>query len=122
MSANARATGTGWEEATLAYLRGEGLSLVCRNFQCRYGEIDLVMRDGDALVFVEVRFRGSARHGDGGASVGPAKRAKLVRAASLYLQQQPRLALLPCRFDVVGCRGTTAAPVFEWTRGAFDAC
>lgn len=117
----ARGIGARWEDAALAYLAAAGLKLVERNFSCRYGEIDLVMRDGGDVVFVEVRFRDSARHGSGTLSVGAAKQAKLVRAAAIWLQAHPAHAGAPCRFDVVGCSGTPQAPAFEWTRAAFDA-
>ena len=120
-TATTRATGAYWEDAALAHLQRHGLKLVERNFICRVGEIDLILRDCDHLVFAEVRYRGDAAHGDGTLSVGAAKRAKLVRAASVYLQAHPRLSHLPCRFDVVGCAGTLAQPKFEWTRSAFDA-
>jgi putative endonuclease len=116
-----RATGSAWEDAALLHLQRSGLVLVARNFTCRLGEIDLVLRDREQLVFVEVRFRGDSARGDGTASVGSAKRTKLIRAAEVYLQANPRLAALPCRFDVVGCSGTPQAPAFEWTRSAFDA-
>jgi putative endonuclease len=121
-AASARDTGSRWEDAALAYLLQRGLRLVERNFNCRYGEIDLILRDAESLVFAEVRYRGDAARGGGTLSVGPAKRMKLARAAAVYLQAQPRLAGLPCRFDVVGCGGSLAAPEFEWTRNAFDAC
>ena len=117
----ARGIGARWEDAALQFLQAAGLRLVERNFTCRFGEIDLVMRDADSLVFVEVRFRDSARHGSGTLSVGPAKQAKLVRAAAIWLQAHPAWAGTPCRFDVVGCSGSPQAPVFEWTRSAFDA-
>ena len=116
-----RDTGARWEDAVLKYLHRQGLKLVARNFSCRYGEIDLILRDREHLVFVEVRFRVADAHGDGTFSVGAAKRAKLTRAASIYLQQQPALSALPCRFDVVGCSGTLATPSFDWTKAAFDA-
>ena len=116
-----RRTGALWEDAALAHLAQQRLELVERNFSCRFGEIDLVMRDGATLVFVEVRYRGDARRGDGTLSVGPGKRAKLVRAASLYLQAHPRWDGEPCRFDVIGCSGTPARPRFDWTRAAFEA-
>jgi putative endonuclease len=120
-SATTRATGARWEDAALAHLQRAGMVLIARNFSCRYGEIDLIMRDRDQIAFIEVRYRGDDMHGGGTLSVGAGKRAKLARAAAVYLQQQPALAALPCRFDVVGCGGTFAAPVFEWTRAAFDA-
>ena len=124
MSALARSTGDQWENAALTHLQNAGLTLMQRNFLCRHGEIDLIMRQHGAqagIVFVEVRYRNSGAHGDGTASVGPAKRAKLLRAAQLWLQAHPRLAAEPCRFDVIGCSGTPQQPQFEWTRAAFDA-
>jgi putative endonuclease len=117
----ARGIGAAWEDAAHAHLVRHGLRAVARNFSCRYGEIDLVMRERDLLVFVEVRYRGDDERGDGTASVGPGKRAKLIRTATLYLQKHPQFGALPCRFDVVGCTGTPAAPQFAWVRGAFEA-
>jgi putative endonuclease len=127
-----RDVGILWENAAAAHLRQAGLEAVERNFTCRYGEIDLVMFDksgfdrgarGHAgIVFVEVRYRNIGARGDGLASVGPAKRAKLVRAAAVYLQAHPQLAGMPCRFDVVACSGTPELPGFDWIRSAFDAC
>jgi len=116
-----RATGSRWEDAALAFLAGHGLEAVARNFNCRYGEIDLILRDRNSLVFAEVRYRDGTQHGGAAPSVGAAKQARLVKAASLYLQAHPQLASLPCRFDVVGCSGSPAAPQFEWIRGAFEA-
>jgi putative endonuclease len=117
----ARSTGAAWEDAALVHLQRSGLVLVARNFNCRLGEIDLILRDREQLVFVEVRFRGNSARGGGTSSVGSAKRTKLIHTAEVYLQANPRLALLPCRFDVVGCSGTPLAPTFEWTRSAFEA-
>jgi putative endonuclease len=126
-----REVGTLWENAALSHLRGAGLQPLARNFSCRYGELDLIMldrtgaqkgvREPDGIVFVEVRYRNGNARGDGLASVGPAKRAKLVRAASLYLQAHPQMAGSPCRFDVVSCAGTPEQPSFQWIRAAFDA-
>ena len=118
---SARATGDRWEDAALAHAQAAGLVLVARNFHYRFGEIDLILRDGDCLVFVEVRFRGEHARGDGTSSVGAAKRHKLVRAAQTWLQQNPRAADAACRFDVIGCSGLPAQPRFDWTHNAFDA-
>jgi putative endonuclease len=119
--ANTRDSGALWEDAALHHLTRNGLELVTRNFACRFGEIDLVLRERGQLVFAEVRYRGDAAHGGGTVSVGPAKREKLIRTASVYLQSHPQFAALPCRFDVIGCGGSLAQPVFEWTRGAVEA-
>ncbi len=113
-----RKTGSEWEAAVESWLRKAGLRPLARNFFCRYGEIDLIMRDGDIVVFVESRYR---KTGDGVASVGASKRLKMQRTASMYLQANPVFANAPCRFDVVGCRGTPHNPSFDWVKSAFDA-
>ena len=106
--------GRQWEQAALAHLQRHGLVLVEANFQCKGGEIDLVMRDGDTLVFVEVRQRDSMTHGGAAASVTPAKIRRLVRAAQFYLM---RLAdTPPCRFDVVAID----AGQLEWLRNVIE--
>jgi putative endonuclease len=94
--------------------------MLTRNFQCRYGEVDLIMREQDCTVFVEVRYRNTAARGGGLASVGQSKRQKLLRTAAVYLQANPRLATQPCRFDVIACQGTPTQPQFAWLRAAFE--
>ena len=76
-----------------------GLVIAERNFRTRHGEIDLVARDGDSLVFVEVRMRSRSDFGGAAASVTAAKRARWVAAAQAYLARIGREP--PCRFDVV---------------------
>lgn len=119
--ATAREAGTLSEDLACAHLRDAGLSLLARNVQCRYGEIDLVMLDGNTVVFVEVRYRRGGRFGDGIDSVGANKRARLEKAASVYLAREPRLAQRACRFDVIAVSGSPAQPSFDWLRNAFDA-
>lgn len=116
-----RALGDAVETAALAYLEARGLRLLARNVSARGGELDLVMQDGAALVFVEVRYRGSDAFGGGAASVDAGKRRRLVRAAQAYLHRHPRHADAPCRFDVVAASGDPAAPAFDWLRDAFRA-
>ena len=117
-----RDAGAHYESAALAHLIHAGLALVVRNYHCRFGEIDLVMRERDVVVFVEVRYRRSRGYGGGIDSVDAGKRAKLVRAAAAFLADHPRLADATCRFDVLAIGGTSAAPVFDWRRNAFEAC
>lgn len=88
------------EAAAARWLEARGLTVVARNHRCRGGEIDLVMRDGAALVFVEVRLRTNPRFGDAAASVTPTKQQRLVRAARDYLARHRWQG--PCRFDLVG--------------------
>lgn len=113
--------GEAWEELACRHLQQAGLSLLARNFQTRFGEIDLVMRDRDVLVFVEVRYRASARFGGSAGSITPGKRQRLGTAAGQFLQGRRELADLPCRFDLVAIDGPANAPSIDWQRAAFEA-
>lgn len=107
--------GRQWEDAALAYLQRHGLVAIESNFRCKLGEIDLIMRDGTTLVFVEVRQRAAGAQVSAAASIGPAKVRRIVRAAQVYLQRFPRLP--PCRIDVVAIDGKH----IEWIRNAIEA-
>jgi len=107
------------EDAALRLLQARGLVLLARNLWTRAGEIDLAMREGDTLVFVEVRARGSTRFGGAAASIGQDKQARLARAAAQWLPELARRhwhgTPPAARFDAV---------VFDdgqpqWLRGAF---
>ncbi|MFZ6847952.1 YraN family protein [Undibacterium sp. RuRC25W] len=100
-----RRQGDEGELQAMRYLEQAGLRLVQRNFLCKGGEIDLIMRDKKTLVFVEVRVRNSMRFGGAIASITPAKLRKMRHAAQLYLMQ---LKSLPaCRFDVIAIEAGT---------------
>jgi len=94
-------TGKSAEEFAKQYLQRHGLTLVGQNYRCKYGEIDLIMRDKNTTVFVEVRFRKSQRYGSGAESVDHHKQRKLLATASHYLQSHADAAKRPCRFDVM---------------------
>jgi putative endonuclease len=103
------------EAMAAAFLERKGLNVVARNYRCRLGEIDLVAREGDTTVFVEVRQRASPAFGGAAGSITAAKRARLVRAARHYLS---RLKTVPaCRFDALLIEGDP--PRIEWIRDAF---
>ena len=122
MPADARhLAGAAAESAAASLLASHGLTLLDANVRYRDGELDLVMRDGGTLVFVEVRFRANGHFGGAAASVTPAKQRRLIRAAQRYLAAHPELASLPCRFDVVCADGKTRTTRMEWLRSAFGA-
>jgi len=101
------------EAIAAEYLKAHGLSIVARNVRSRFGEIDLIAREGDTLVFVEVRLRRSTRFGGASASITPAKRDRLVAAAETYLATLARVP--PCRVDALLLDGLDAARI-EWVR------
>ena len=109
---NTRATprsGARAEALAAEFLAARGLVLLDRNFRARRGEIDLVMRDGASLVFVEVRLRTNRHFGGAAASITAAKRQRLGRAAQAYLARLGREPP-PCRFDAVLLDALAAAP------------
>ena len=103
------------------FLRRRGLTTLARNFTRPYGEIDLVMRDGAVLVFVEVRLRGPGAWEDGAASVDAAKQRRLARTAEAYLAAHLRYASDASRFDVVSMSGTHFSSRVVWIPDAFSA-
>lgn len=116
-----RGTGTAFEQRACAELERAGLKLLARNYATRHGELDLVMRDGEAVVFVEVRYRVRSSHGDATASITRGKQDKLIRTAQLWLAEHPQHAQRACRFDVVSYDGAAADARMHWLRGAFEA-
>lgn len=98
------------------FLLQRRLRLLERNYRCRFGEIDLIMRDGEMLVFVEVRLRTSSVFGGAAASITRFKQAKLLRTARHYLAGLR--AAPPCRFDAVLLSGYNGEEI-EWIRNAF---
>ena len=109
------ATGARAEQLAEDFLLRRGLVMVQRNFRCRMGEIDLILRDRDTLVFVEVRLRSRDAFGGAAASVTPAKQARIVAAARHFLAGKRERA---CRFDVVLLE-RLAPDAIEWIKDAF---
>jgi putative endonuclease len=118
---NTRQRGRAWEQVAEALLSRHGLRTLASNYNCRCGEIDLIMLDGAVLVFVEVRYRHSDRFGSGADSVTPAKQRRIVSAARQFLGRYPRQAQRPCRFDVVSIGHGSNGVELDWIRSAFDA-
>ncbi len=115
----ARAADGARAEALAAdFLMRYGLAIVERNWRRRHGEIDLIARDGETLVFIEVRLRRRNDFGGAAASITAAKQSRLLRAAGLYLA---RFATAPpCRFDAVLLDALDAARI-EWLRDIFGS-
>lgn len=109
--------GTSAEAEAVRVLRAAGYRIVERNFTCKAGELDIVARDGEVLVFVEVRSRADATHGHAAEMVSPSKRAQVTRVARVYLQaRQP--VYDECRFDVVAITGGTVDIIQDaWRAG-----
>lgn len=114
----ARTCGDQYEVYARRYLERDGLTFVAANVACRAGEIDLIMRDQQTWVFVEVRYRRNANFGGAAASVTYHKQQRLLRAASFWLaERHASFDTSSCRFDVFAITGSQ----IEWLRDAFNA-
>lgn len=117
MSVNKRMLGGIYEEAAARYLTEKGLSILEKNYRCPAGEIDLIARDGEYYVFIEVKYRTDEGAGDPLEAVDRRKQRTVSRVARDYLIRRVKSVDVPCRFDVVGFRGPGQ---ICWIRNAFE--
>lgn len=106
------------EKLAFKYLRKQGLKPRDSNYFCRYGEIDLIMQDGEYLVFVEVRYRASSEFGGALESITPSKQRKLRNSAEDYLMRH-KLTNNACRFDILCLDGDIDNASLQWIKNAF---
>lgn len=116
-----RAGGMAAEELACRHLERVGFAVLERNFRSPGGEIDIVARRGELLVFVEVRSRETASFGSPEETVGRGKRLRVVSAARRYLSRTPPELWREVRFDVIAVEGSGDAAVLRHYPGAFDA-
>jgi len=115
--------GASYESRAAGWLEGRGWHVLARNFRGRTGEIDIIARDGEHLVFVEVRARSHRAFGGAAGSIDRRKQHRIMRTAQLFLQRHPELSRLPCRFDVLAFQPPQSGTCLEiqWIPGAFTA-
>ena len=118
MKMNQNNAGLDAEKLAATFLTNHGLKLVAQNYHCRFGEIDLIMRDAKSLVFIEVRLRSNTKFGNAAASITPQKQQKLILTAQHYLQQHPEKNA--CRFDVL-LMDKLDLNAINWLKNAFEA-
>ncbi|WP_432628613.1 YraN family protein [Brotaphodocola sp.] len=112
---NRREMGARYEYLAEEWLRVQGLEILARNFRSRSGEIDLIARDGQTIVFVEVKYRSSSSSGDPEEAVGWQKQNRIRNTARYYLYRNRYGEETRCRFDVVAILGSE----IRWIRNAF---
>ena len=103
---SSKAVGNQYEALAAEYLQKEGYDIIERNFHCRQGEIDLIARDGNTLVFVEVKYRKDLTAGEPAEAVDARKQARILRTARYYMTRYHISEDTPCRFDVVAVLGS----------------
>jgi len=107
-------TGIKAEDRAQEFLSAHGLSLICKNYRCKQGELDLIMSDRNSLVIVEVRYRKSDTYGSALESITASKQAKIIAATQHYLATQKTDC--PLRFDVIAISGSGQ---MDWIKNAF---
>jgi putative endonuclease len=116
-----RRSGSAWELAAAKFLLERGLDVIERGYRCRLGELDIVCRDGNTLVVVEVRARASTARGSAVETVDFRKQRKIIQATRHFLLRNPAWFSAPVRFDVIAVDDIdTDQPRLRWVRSAFD--
>ena len=113
-------TGDTTELLATQYLSQKGLKIQDKNFHSRQGEVDIIMKEGDTFVFVEVKYRSSANFGGAISAISLKKQQKIKKTAAFYLQQCGLNEYnTPCRFDVIALQGNITNPEITWLKNAF---
>jgi putative endonuclease len=107
------------EDFACKWLESRGLRLIQRNYRCRAGELDLVMRDGEELVIAEVKFRRRSDYGHPEETVDARKRRRIISATRHLLLTTEAFTNIDVRFDVVALSGDLSTPEVHWLRDAF---
>ncbi|MRI35391.1 YraN family protein [Endozoicomonas sp. OPT23] len=114
------------EKLALNFLQSQSLQLVTKNYACRNGELDLIMLDGESLVFIEVRLRTNSEFGGASGSITAPKQRRLEKTALHFLQSHPAFSHRFCRFDLVCLTSAQSnndehhqKPI-EWLKGVFQ--
>ena len=121
MKRNQRTVGSRYEQEAAAFLSKQGLIIVAQNYRCRAGEIDIIAKDGQTLVFCEVKYRFDSSAGDPAAAVDYRKQQTIFRVAQWYMQTNRLPENTPCRFDVVAMTGVGEDLQIRWIPDAFGS-
>ena len=113
---NKRKLGSEKEELAIAYLTEQGIKILARNFYFRGGELDLIVKDGEYICFIEVKYRKNDRFGCPEDSVTFAKQKKMIKGARQYLYSKKYPEQIPCRFDVIAIHQED----ITWIQNAFS--
>ncbi|MBW7887659.1 MAG: YraN family protein [Bacteroidetes bacterium] len=113
-----RAIGKNWEETAEQFLRAKGFEIIERNYVYNHGEIDLIAKENEEIVFIEVKFRNNARFGLPEEFVTPKKQERIRRTAEGFAAER-NITNISCRFDVVSIHMEKGKPTITHLRNAF---
>jgi len=115
---NKRKIGSAYEQKAVEYLKNHGYKIVRQNYFCSYGEIDIIAKKDNIIVFVEVKYRKSSKSGLGESAVNKNKQIHIINSAKNYMAEVYKTDELPCRFDVIAINGN----LMHHIENAFDGC
>jgi len=115
-----KALGSKGEDLAVQYLKKKGFKVIERNYHCPAGEIDLIVREKNTLVFVEIKTRSSSDYGLPQDAVDRFKQKKMIEVARTYLAEHHLTEDIPARFDVVAIHLTPTGPDIELIKDAFQ--
>ena len=104
--ANYRKRGTYYEQVSINWLKGMGYDIIENNYRCKFGEIDLIAKDGDTIVFIEVKFRSNCKMGQPWEAVGTTKQHRISQCAKWYMLSKKLPDTTQVRFDVISICGS----------------
>lgn len=113
---NKREIGSAYEQKAVKYLKNNGYTIIEQNYFCKYGEIDIIAKKNDMLVFVEVKYRKNSKVGLGESAVNKNKQTHIIRSAQNYLITKYKTDEVACRFDVIAINGS----MLHHIKNAFD--
>lgn len=111
---NKRNIGSKFESVAIDYIKKNGLDVIATNYKTRFSEIDIIAKDKDCLVFIEVKYRNSLKYGNGLEAIGKSKQQKIRIGANLYINEN-QMYDIPCRFDCIGIQNNEII----WIKDAF---
>lgn len=114
-----RAKGQEYEDLAVQYLQKQGLTILERNYQCRQGEIDIIAKNSEFVIFIEVKYRKNNRYGEPFAFVDTKKQRRLITTALHYNQHKGLNEKYPMRFDVVSIQAQNTQFDIQWLKNAF---
>ena len=108
---NKREIGTAFEQEACRFLRDKGMEIICTNYTCKAGEIDIIAKDGEYLVFCEVKFRSSGKAGGAFYAISKSKIEKITKSARWFMNERHVPPDTFCRFDAILIDGSEISHV-----------
>ncbi len=116
---NKRKYGKFFEDLAIDFLKKRGYKIICRNFTCSFGEIDIIAEKNDVLCFIEVKARSKRLYGTPLEAITPIKQRKIIKVAEYYCMKH-KIKDKPLRFEAIGIELSDNVPKFDHVESIFS--